>query len=78
LLSVFNETGTLSTDFGKILKYQISRNPSSGSRVVPCERTGGRTDGQTDKTKVTVAWNIAFHIKSALEQNLLWNSINML
>jgi hypothetical protein len=31
------------TDFQKVLKYQISLFPSSGSRVGPCGRTGRRT-----------------------------------
>jgi len=30
-------------------------NPSSGSRVVRCGQTDGRTDGQTDMTKLTAA-----------------------
>jgi len=33
------------------MKHKIFENPSSGSRVVP----RGRTDGQTDTTKLTVA-----------------------
>jgi len=32
------------TDFQKILKYQISLNPSSGSLVFPCVWTDGHTD----------------------------------
>ena len=43
-LSDFNETGIFSTDFRKILGYKFCENPSSGSRVVPCSRTGRRTD----------------------------------
>ena len=31
---------------------KFHQNPSSGSRVVPC----GRTEGQTDMTKLTVAF----------------------
>jgi len=31
-------------------------NPSSGSRVIPCGRMDRWTDGQTDRTKVTVAF----------------------
>jgi len=37
-----------------LLKFQPSyKNPSSGERVIPC----GRTDGQTDMTKITVAFH---------------------
>jgi len=39
--------------YSNILFYE---NPSSGSRVVPCVRTDGRTDRQTDTTKLTVAF----------------------
>jgi len=31
-------------------------NPSSGSRVIPCGQTDGRTDRQTDATKLIVAF----------------------
>jgi len=30
-------------------------NPSSGSRPIPCGSTDGRTDGQSDMTKLIVA-----------------------
>jgi hypothetical protein len=44
-LSDFNETCIFTPKyFRKILKYQISWNPSSGSRVVP----DGRTDGHDE------------------------------
>ena len=36
----------------KKLEYQISSNPSGGSRIVLC----GRTDGRTDITKLIVAF----------------------
>ena len=52
----------------KYSNIKFDANPSSGSRVVRCGQMDGRTDRQTDKTKVTVAWNTMFHIKSALEQ----------
>jgi len=32
------------------------KNPSSGSRVVPCGRTGRQTDRQTDMMKLIVAF----------------------
>jgi hypothetical protein len=38
--------------FRKIITNQISLNPSDGSRVIPC----GRTDDQTDMTKLIVAF----------------------
>jgi len=51
-LSYFNGTWSFSTSFGKIHKYQVNENPSSGIRTVPC----GRTDTQVDTTKITVAF----------------------
>jgi hypothetical protein len=39
-----------SKEFRKILKFH--ENSSSGSRVVPCGRTDGQTDRQTDITKL--------------------------
>jgi len=41
-----------STAFRKILKYQFPKNPPSESRIVSC----GRTDGQTNMTKLVVAF----------------------
>jgi len=38
-------------DFRKLLKYRLHENSPSGSRVFPC----GRTDRQTDMTKLTIA-----------------------
>jgi len=44
-LSVFNETWIFSTDFRRILQYQIPwKCVGSGSRFVPC----GQRDRQTD------------------------------
>ena len=47
-LADFNETGILSTEFRKILNIKFHENTFNGSRVV--------TYGQTDMTKVTVAF----------------------
>ena len=58
----------------KYSNIKFKSNPSSGSRAVPC----GQTDGRTDKTKVTVAWNITCHVKRALEQNLRRSLSNVL
>ena len=41
-----------STDFRKVIKYQISWISSSGSRNVPCERT----DRQTDNKKLIISF----------------------
>jgi len=51
-LSDFNETWIISTVSRKVLKYQVSLSPSSGSRVVPC----GQTDGRTGMMKLVVAF----------------------
>jgi hypothetical protein len=50
LLSDFNEVRVFSTDFQKTYKCQMSLNPSSGSRFVPCGQKDGQTDRQTDMT----------------------------
>jgi hypothetical protein len=44
--------GTNMDKFSKVVNHQISRKSSSGTRIVPC----GWTDGQTDMTKLTVAF----------------------
>ena len=38
--------------FEKYSNIKFHKNPSSGSRVVPCGGKDGRTDGQTDMTKL--------------------------
>jgi hypothetical protein len=35
----------------KVSVIKVNQNPSSGSRVVPCGQTGGRTDGLRDRYK---------------------------
>jgi len=54
-LSDFNKTLTFSTDFQKYSNTKFYKNPSSGSRVVPC----GRTDG-----KIRRIWESLFAPKS--------------
>ena len=52
-LSDFSDTRSFSTDFlRKRSDIKFHRNPSSGSRFVPC----GRTLGQTDMTKLILAF----------------------
>jgi len=40
--------------FEKYLHTKFNENPSTESQVAPCVR---RTDGQSDKTKLTVAFH---------------------
>jgi hypothetical protein len=42
--------------FKKYRNTKFHEIPSSGSRVVPCRRTNGRTDRQIDIMKLTVAF----------------------
>jgi hypothetical protein len=42
--------------FEKYSNIKFHENPSSGSRVVPSRLTDGRTDGQTDMTKLMIAF----------------------
>jgi hypothetical protein len=42
--------------FEKSPNIKFQENPSSGSRVVPCGQTDGRTDRWTDMTKLIVAF----------------------
>jgi len=51
----FNETWTLSTDFEKILKYQLPRKRAQWEPSF-FSHPDGETDGQTDMTKLTVAF----------------------
>jgi hypothetical protein len=53
----FNESWIFCTDLRK--KYsniKFYENQSSGRRVVSCKEAGGRTDRQTDVTKLTAAF----------------------
>jgi len=56
--------------FKKSSNIKFHKNPSSGGRVVPC----GRTDGQTDMTKLIVAFrNFANAPSDLKEQSLTGN-----
>ena len=55
-LSDFNKTWIISTEFWKILQYQTSWSPSSGSRVVTCVRTERQTDIQTGRQTDKQTW----------------------
>ena len=50
-LTDFNEIRVFLSDFQKYSNTKCHENPPSGSRVFAC----GRTDGQTDMTKLIVA-----------------------
>jgi len=52
LLSDLNETWIFLTDFYKYSNAKFNENPSSGSRVVQC----GQTDGRTDVTELIVTF----------------------
>ena len=45
----FNGTLISWTDVRKYSNIKFHENPPGGSRVVPCEQTGGQTDRQTDR-----------------------------
>ena len=53
-LSCFNETNFSQQNFWKYSNIKFHENPLSGSRVVPCEWNGGRTD----MSKLIVAFSI--------------------
>jgi hypothetical protein len=48
ILSDFRETRILSTDFRKKYRIKSYQNTSSGSWIIPCRRTEGRTDGHNE------------------------------
>ena len=50
-LSYLNKTPNFSRDIRKILKYQILKNPSNRTRVVPC----GQTHRRMDRHKKTIS-----------------------
>jgi hypothetical protein len=52
----FSKTWIFSTDFRKNSNIKFYQNPSGGSRVVPYGETDGRTEGQTDITKLILAF----------------------
>jgi hypothetical protein len=65
-LSDFKETSISSTDFRKILKYQIQWKSLQWEPVCSM-RTDRRTDGQTDTTKLIDTFrNFAKALKNAL------------
>jgi len=43
--------------FEKYSNTKFHENPSSGNRAVPCGRADGRIDGQTEITKITIAFH---------------------
>ena len=63
------DTWIFSTVFRKILKYKISRKSVSGNWVVPCGKTEGHTERQTDMTKLIVT----FRNFANAPKNAKWN-----
>jgi hypothetical protein len=58
-LSDFKDTWIFSSDFFyKSSNIRFHGNPSSWSRLVPCEQTDRQTDEQTDMTKLVVTFRI--------------------
>ena len=55
--------------FEKFSNTKFHENPSGGSPVVPCGRTVGRTDGQTDMTKLIDAFR-KFANASKIQQSV--------
>jgi len=51
---------------------KLHKNPSIGSRSVPCARTDGRTEGHTNYMKLIVAFN--YFMNAPLKSGSpLWN-----
>ena len=59
-LSGFNKALIFSTGFRKSLHIKFHQNPCSGSRVVPCGRTDGQTDGRTINSHLRLPLPIYF------------------
>jgi hypothetical protein len=59
--------------FEKCSNTKFHENPSSGSIVVPCRRTEGRTDRQTDMAKLTVAFRNFANVPKMTERREMIN-----
>jgi hypothetical protein len=56
-LSHFNETALFQQLFKKYSDIKFHKNPSCRSRIVPCSRTDGQTDGHDEDNFVNVHKN---------------------
>jgi len=66
--SDFNQTGIFSTDFRKSSNIKLQENPSSRSRVVPCE-----------KTDTTILSAVCRYLRTRLKTNelMLYGEVTM-
>jgi hypothetical protein len=63
--------------FDKYSNAKFHENPSIGSRVVPCGKTDGRTDVQTDMTKLIVAFR-NFGSKNITQNRFHFTNVDIL
>jgi len=77
LLSEFNGASIFPTDFGKMLKYQVSRSSAKWkpSFTIRMFRTDGHMDGQSDMTKSVVAFSNFANARNEL--NACRHSVSM-
>jgi len=72
VLQDFNVTWIFSTEFRKMIKYQISWNPSSGRRVVPC----GQTDIKYQISLIRPVGDELFRVDRRTDRHQILNFMN--